>query len=167
MKGFVYILSNPSMPGLVKIGRTVRTVEGRAVELYQTGVPTPFVIEHSVLSPDCAELEQIMHDSLEAYRIAAGREFFRCDTAAAMRVLDDAIQEQVTCFVSEYLEGFYLVHELDFVDPGDLAWICNEAGVRTYEFAQSLTLIDPIAVQEAVAEYHTKRVARGAVVVDF
>lgn len=167
MKGYVYILSNPSMPGILKIGRTTRSVEGRANELYQTGVPTPFVVEHSVLSPDCAELEQIMHDSLEAYRIAAGREFFRCAASDAMRVLDDAIREQVSCFVGEFLEGVYLVDELDFVDPGDLAWICNEAGVRTYEFAQSLTLIDPSAVQEAVAEYHTRRAARGAVVVAF
>lgn len=167
MKGFVYILSNPSMPGILKVGRTTRSVEGRASELYQTGVPTPFVVEHSVLSPDCAELEQIMHDSLEANRIAAGREFFRCDPFDAMRVLDDAIQEQVSCFVSEYLEGFSLVHELDFVDPGDLAWICNEAGVRTYEFAQSITLMDPSAIQEAVAKHHAKRTARGAVVVAF
>ncbi len=167
MKGYVYILSNPSMPGLVKIGRTIRTVDGRAVELYQTGVPTPFVVEHWVLSPDCAELELAVHAILDPHRVAAGREFFMCDPSAARDALDAELYEQVSSFVSEFMDGFSLVNDLDFVDPGDLAWICNEAGVRTYEFAQSVTLMDPSAVQDAVARHHANRESRSPVVVSF
>lgn len=56
-KGYVYVLSNPCMPGIVKIGKTTRSVEDRANELYQTGVPEPFKVEEFFHSPDCHELE--------------------------------------------------------------------------------------------------------------
>lgn len=39
----VYVLTNPSMPGLVKIGKTTqKEVSERMTQLYTTGVPTPF-----------------------------------------------------------------------------------------------------------------------------
>src|SRR5437667_5955882 len=43
--GFIYILSNPAMPDLVKIGATCGPVEKRAAELATTGVPEVFKIE--------------------------------------------------------------------------------------------------------------------------
>lgn len=46
--GHIYILVNPSMEGLVKIGKTTRDPESRARELSQaTGVPTPFYVAFS------------------------------------------------------------------------------------------------------------------------
>jgi hypothetical protein len=46
IQGFVYILSNKKMPGLVKIGCTTRPVVERTAELNSmTGVPAPFVLE--------------------------------------------------------------------------------------------------------------------------
>ncbi|MFT7387743.1 MAG: hypothetical protein ACI8VC_000984 [Candidatus Endobugula sp.] len=42
--GIVYVLTNPAMPGIVKIGKTSRdSVDARLNELYSTGVPVPFV----------------------------------------------------------------------------------------------------------------------------
>jgi len=39
----VYLLTNPAMPGLIKIGRTTRKdIKARMRELYTTGVPLPF-----------------------------------------------------------------------------------------------------------------------------
>ena len=48
--GEVYVLSNPAMPGICKIGFTTRDPRVRAEELFQnsTGVPTPFHVEGSV-----------------------------------------------------------------------------------------------------------------------
>ena len=44
--GYVYILSNSGMPGLLKIGRTTRSVGDRVAELNSaTGVPAPFAVE--------------------------------------------------------------------------------------------------------------------------
>ena len=51
--GSVYILSNPSMPGLVKIGMTEGDVNERIKQLSSgTGVAEPFVLEASITSTD-------------------------------------------------------------------------------------------------------------------
>ena len=75
-KGYVYIMVNPSMPGLVKIGKTMRSPGDRARELYQTGVPAPFALFSAFKSPDCTELEQAAHKGLSAYRVSERSEFF-------------------------------------------------------------------------------------------
>ena len=41
-EGIVYVLTNPAMPGMVKIWKTGREVEARLNDLYTTGVPLPF-----------------------------------------------------------------------------------------------------------------------------
>ena len=151
MKGFVYILSNPSMPGLIKVGMTARSVEGRAGELYQTGVPTPFVVEHSVLSPDCARLEAEVHDTLADLRVGQGREFFRCEAHRAMGCLDAALYEQVSGFVREYMESHTLVYEPYFVDPSDLYSACDGTDALPHELAQAIGLIEKGAIQDAVS----------------
>jgi len=76
MKGYVYVLSNPRMPGLLKIGSTTRRVEERVEELNSaTGVPTRFTVEayFPSRSPEAHEFE--VHKRLETKRIK-GREFF-------------------------------------------------------------------------------------------
>ncbi|WP_220385717.1 GIY-YIG nuclease family protein, partial [Klebsiella pneumoniae] len=45
MEGWVYVLSNPCMPGIYKVGMTTTSPEVRARELSSaTGVPAPFKI---------------------------------------------------------------------------------------------------------------------------
>jgi hypothetical protein len=43
----VYLLSNDSIPGWVKIGRT-NAIDRRLKELYNTSVPLPFKLEESI-----------------------------------------------------------------------------------------------------------------------
>ena len=73
----VYILTNPSMPGLIKIGKTEKTAHERAEELYTTGVPEPFSVAHSIPSEYPEILEDILHKRFKKYRINEHREFFR------------------------------------------------------------------------------------------
>lgn len=76
--GYVYLLTNPSMPGLVKIGCTDRSPSERLSELSSaTGVPTPFILEFSIFVPDHIAMEQELHSILIAERVRDGREFFR------------------------------------------------------------------------------------------
>jgi hypothetical protein len=42
--GYVYIMANSAMPGIVKIGSTKLTPEARARQLSTTGVPAPFQV---------------------------------------------------------------------------------------------------------------------------
>ena len=86
--GYVYILVNTSMPGLVKIGKTDRTLDERLTELYTTGVPTPFEVAFKLLSNECKTLEEETHNCLAEFRVNPLREFFRCNVDTAIKVLD-------------------------------------------------------------------------------
>lgn len=90
-RGYVYVLSNPSMPGIVKIGRTFRDPGARAAELSgATGVPTPFVIEATVSSWNCVWLEKLVHLQLGRRRVNRNREFFRCTLDEALEATETA-----------------------------------------------------------------------------
>ena len=78
--GIVYLLTNPVMPGLVKIGMTTQEdIDKRMRELYTTGVPVPFECQFAckVKKGDCAKIEKALHTAFEPQRINANREFFR------------------------------------------------------------------------------------------
>lgn len=77
--GFVYVLTNPAMPGLVKIGRTSRDPLSRLAEINAaTGVPVPFQIACAIRALDHVAAEKEIHDRLRGCRVSRRREFFRC-----------------------------------------------------------------------------------------
>ena len=86
-EGYVHILSNESMPGLVKIGRSISSGRNRAKEIYQTGVPTPFKLEFELYCDDCVELEHIVHQRLERNRPNPNREFFKLEVYEAIQAV--------------------------------------------------------------------------------
>jgi hypothetical protein len=127
-KGYVYILTNPAMPGVVKIGRTTSTPEARAAQLYQTGVPTPFEVVHSVVSPNCQELEALAHQSLSDKRLSSAREFFECESSLAIGVLNFCLEEQLSIWLEEFLpDHTFLPCDL-MVDPSDIARLSDQTG---------------------------------------
>lgn len=78
IRGFVYILSNPSFDGILKIGKSDADPEKiRMKELQTTGVPTPFVLEWSCLVLDPLQVEKDVHAKFERERTSANREFFK------------------------------------------------------------------------------------------
>ncbi len=95
--GIVYVLTNPEMPGLVKIGKTSREeVQQRLTELYSTGVPVPFDCEYAARVSDSAKVENAFHTAFEPYRINPNREFFRIDPEQAIALLTLLADEDVT-----------------------------------------------------------------------
>jgi hypothetical protein len=86
--GYIYILSNPKMNGLLKIGFSTRPVQERVVELSSaTGVPAPFELEAYFLSTDPELHEQQIHTSLAGHRIK-GREFFELSIHRALQIAE-------------------------------------------------------------------------------
>ena len=89
-EGYVYVMTNPSMEGQVKIGKTQRDPYERAKELSAaTGVPTPFTVVFYKHFNDCNFAEKTIHQFLESkgYRISANREFFNMSTTEAIEIV--------------------------------------------------------------------------------
>jgi len=86
MAGFIYIMSNPAFPNLLKIGKSKKdpTVD-RINELNQTGVPEPFKVEYYAFVEDADYLERMVHEELAAQRSNNNREFFSVDCIEAIR----------------------------------------------------------------------------------
>lgn len=85
--GWLYLLTNPAMPGLVKIGMTTRSPEERALELASTGVPMPFHVAAAWAVDDVRAAERDAHAALARYRVSDQREWFRLSVPAAIKVL--------------------------------------------------------------------------------
>ena len=91
--GSIYILINPSMPSLVKIGKTTRVPEERAVELSGTsGVPTKFFVAYEISVSDCDAAERDIHDRLSNFRVNDSREFFNIPLKNAIKLVDEITQ---------------------------------------------------------------------------
>lgn len=75
--GFVYVMSNSVMPGIYKIGMTMRSPHGRAAELSaSTGVPAPFTVAYYMECENPAVVENELHERFSDYRVSRNREFF-------------------------------------------------------------------------------------------
>ena len=88
-KGYVYILVNKSMPGLIKIGQTTKKPEERAKELSSpTGVAAPFEVAYALCSSQYESLEKRMHTALAKHRTNNNREFFEVSVDEAKTLLN-------------------------------------------------------------------------------
>jgi hypothetical protein len=94
--GHIYAMVNPSLPGLVKIGKTTGEPQSRAEELSKaTGVATPFFAAFSIEVPDCHTAEQYVHSLLESkgFNRISNREFFEISLSTAVELLIQAKQK--------------------------------------------------------------------------
>lgn len=89
MKGWVYVITNKAMPGLVKVGFSMKDPEIRANELNHTGTPHPYVVEYEVLIDSPRDIEQSIHKLLQANR--EGKEWFRCSPEDAVAAIQTVV----------------------------------------------------------------------------
>ena len=91
-RGFIYVMTNPSMPGLVKIGTTTVSPQDRAKQISQnSGVPTPFIVASEYRSAQAAQVEKLVHETLKSTRVSANREFFAISAEDADAAISAAI----------------------------------------------------------------------------
>jgi|TARA_R110000803_G_scaffold199818_1_gene263973 hypothetical protein len=75
---WVYVLSNPTMPGLLKIGYTAKKPDERAKQLSRgTGVALPFKVEYAYRCFNAERLEGELHKHFKPYRTNNQKEFFQ------------------------------------------------------------------------------------------
>lgn len=152
-KGIVYVMTNSSMPGIVKIGMTTRTTASRAAELYQTGVPTPFEVYSETLSPNCKELEASAHYELRDFRISKDREFFACDARIADEIICKLLTSQLNDIVYEYSDGKILVHPMEAVSLRSMEALAVESGVTVYDIVDALGMVTSEEIRPALLRH--------------
>lgn len=99
--GWLYVISSPSLPGLVKLGCTRRLVPMmRVKELSSSSLPEPFKAHCFVFSDDCFALENNIHKYFDKERVNPDREFFRIEPKEVIDVLKEIFNVDVH-FVDE------------------------------------------------------------------
>lgn len=105
-RGVVYVLSNPDMPGLVKVGYTTGSAQDRARDLFKTGNARPHVVEGSFPAEEAHKAERRAHRALASYRATDTREWFHCEPSVALSAVRKAtdakampVPGQALCFL--------------------------------------------------------------------
>jgi hypothetical protein len=93
VRGWVYVISNPAMPGLVKVGFSLKDPTLRALELDGTGIPHPFRVEYEALVPNPRIVEQRAHIVMKP--LHERKEWFRCSVPVAVEALREIIGESI------------------------------------------------------------------------
>ncbi|WP_078549265.1 GIY-YIG nuclease family protein [Litchfieldia alkalitelluris] len=147
--GYIYVLLNYSMKGLIKIGRTSKNPEERVEELSQaTGVPTPFILVYMEYFNDCYMAEDQVHLALEDYRLSASREFFEMSPNKAIKLIQTLKQSE-----GEYNPENNNYMKSDIKNISEIGEdLYNEAedyyygfGDRIKDFEEAITLFDKAA----------------------
>ncbi len=86
MPSYVYVLTNPLMPGIIKIGFTARRdIGARMSELFVTNTPAEFELAMAFECEDALNVEKAFHRLLSHARTHPRREFFHIDDPEDMR----------------------------------------------------------------------------------
>ncbi len=95
--GYVYVLKNEYMPGIIKIGIT-DNLDERLRTLYNTSVPVAFDVVYAckVNYCDCRKIESALHNAFCTDRVNPKREFFKMEAFRAVEILKLFSIEEVT-----------------------------------------------------------------------
>lgn len=101
--GWLYVISSPSLPDMIKIGCTRQAVPmQRIYALSSSSLPFPFKAHCFVFSDDCFELESAMHKYFDAQRVNKDREFFAITPQQAIDALKDYFKVDIWYVDDEY-----------------------------------------------------------------
>lgn len=104
-EGIVYILTNPSIPNMVKIGMTTaEDIKTRMAQLYTTGVPLPFECIYAARVGNHEKVEKALHIAFGPDRVNPKREFFEIEAAQAIAIIKLMEIEDVTPSVANEQE---------------------------------------------------------------
>lgn len=130
--GWVYVLSNPSMPRMYKVGMTTNSPKARAKEISSaTGVPTPFVVEASFFCDNPARSEAAIHNSLSDWRVNQSREFFSLDLEEILYCCEEHCQGRADMSV-EAMAFEYDILCFETLSELNVAALFDDLGINTF-----------------------------------
>jgi hypothetical protein len=124
MTEIVYILTNPVIPDLVKVGRT-NNLEERVRSLSaHSGVPVPFEVYYACVVRDSVKVEKHIHEGFGDHRVNPKREFFRINPERVLAILKLVEEQDIT-------------PSRDFVEDADEQQSLNKERTRRLNFTFS------------------------------
>jgi len=106
-KGTVYVLSNKSLIGIIKIGHTTRNVNERIKELSSsTSIPSGFELKFSWNVDNSYAVEQEIHAICADYRWEKNREFFHegCLPIVRKHITEVIARQKLNAYINEGFE---------------------------------------------------------------
>jgi len=95
-EGIIYIISNPAMPGLVKIGKTINLENRMRQHSSSSAIPLPFRCVYAKKVKNYSQVERKLHKGLNSHRENPNREFFRISEEEVINFLELIDGEDVT-----------------------------------------------------------------------
>jgi len=161
----IYILTNPCLEGLVKIGRTsAARLIMRINELSRvTSIPLPFECEYAAIVENALFVEQRLHEAFGDHRVSLKKEFFKISphrvkailVMVAVREITPDNESEEANEVKSYVERrppfrFSLANipvgaVLQFVDDENVT--CKVIDDRSVEFQGAQTSLSAAAVE--------------------
>lgn len=149
--GYVYVLTNEHMPGLVKIGRTENDAKVRAKQLKTTGVPSPFTVAYTAFVPFANELERGVHEELSEYRVD-GSEFFKASVDEARACIDRRAWSHMKTVTETFYPGTVPV-PVNFDALWGVAYLAN---VDVFDLLRAVHLIPSDMAVELVKKHKSE-----------
>lgn len=88
--GFIYVLKNPSLKGMVKIVASTKYSNEICRELSSTAsIPTPFNIVYSQPSINPFKAVSLVHAILDEYRVIKYSDFFNVDVVPTINLIEE------------------------------------------------------------------------------
>lgn len=115
-KGFIYILRNNAMAGLLKVGYSVKSPDERARELHTTGVPEPFELAYYCYVEDAKRIETEVHQGLSSSRHNHSREFFRVELEKVVQLITTLCKPEFENLVTPKK------HQINLISRHNLEW---------------------------------------------
>ena len=175
--GIVYVLTNPAMPGYVKIGHTSQPIEKRIRSLGGTNLPRPFECAAAWEFKDARAVEKALHDAFADQRGDLLREFFVMEPERVVAILKQFGRRDVTPKHPDDVEvdttapkkrgpfRFSMVPEVEVGDVLTSIWdesvTCTVADDRRVEFEEEIMTLSAAAKRVLRAKGRVVKAAQG------
>lgn len=93
MKGWLYVISNKAVKGLVKMGGTAKDPVVYAESLDRAGLPYPYAVGYDALVPDLEVAERLVAETLAGK--AEGKGWYTCSVAEAVREITAVVGSSI------------------------------------------------------------------------
>jgi hypothetical protein len=164
--GYIYILINASLMGMIKIGSTVISAQERARQISaNTGVPTPYMVAYKLYVSDYKRFEKKVHKHLADFRVNPNREFFNYPLHMAIKLIEDYTNQSSSIDQDRY-EAMEILPQLHKKYSDNIAPTISS--IRIYQTNERVML--EFTKDEYVAKYlkdqYIRRIDLGFIIED-